>query len=229
MIEGIIFDKDGTLFDFNATWGVWSLGLIQNEAKGDAQIAARLADVLGYDVENKRFRPGSVVIADTVQVVAEAILTVIDDDKARLIARMNTAAAAVPQVQAAPLPALFDMLARSYRLGLATNDAESSARRHLAQVGISQHFDFIAGYDSGYGGKPAPGQLLAFCQGLELEPEACVMVGDSRHDLEAGRAAGMWTVGVLTGPAEADELAPLADLILPDIAALPARLPELVN
>ena len=46
------------------------------------------------------------------------------------------------------------------------------------------------------------------------------MVGDSTHDLIAGRAAGMQTVGVLTGMAEA-ELAPLADAVLPDIGHLP--------
>ena len=43
------------------------------------------------------------------------------------------------------------------------------------------------------------------------------MVGDSRHDLQAGRAAGMVTLGVLTGPATAAELADVADAVLPDI------------
>ena len=47
-----------------------------------------------------------------------------------------------------------------------------------------------------------------------------VMVGDSLHDLVAGRAAGMQTVGVLTGPACRDELAPCADVVLPDIGHL---------
>jgi phosphoglycolate phosphatase len=50
------------------------------------------------------------------------------------------------------------------------------------------------------------------------------MVGDSRHDLQAGRAAGMRTVAVLTGIAKAADLADLADVILPDIGALPAWL-----
>ena len=50
------------------------------------------------------------------------------------------------------------------------------------------------------------------------------MVGDSTHDLIAGRAAGMWTVGVLTGIAATDELAPYADAVLPDIGHLPGWL-----
>jgi phosphoglycolate phosphatase len=53
------------------------------------------------------------------------------------------------------------------------------------------------------------------------------MVGDSRHDLEAGRSAGMRTVAVLTGIAGAAELAPLADVVLTDIGALPDWLDRL--
>jgi phosphoglycolate phosphatase len=50
------------------------------------------------------------------------------------------------------------------------------------------------------------------------------MVGDSRHDLEAGRAAGMRTVAVLTGIAGAADLAPHADVVLADIGGLPGWL-----
>jgi phosphoglycolate phosphatase len=47
------------------------------------------------------------------------------------------------------------------------------------------------------------------------------MVGDSTHDLHAGRAAGMVCVAVLTGVADRDELAPHADVVLDTIADLP--------
>ena len=50
------------------------------------------------------------------------------------------------------------------------------------------------------------------------------MVGDSTHDLLAGQAAGMRTIGVLTGPAPHDELAPHADVVLADIGKIPAWL-----
>jgi phosphoglycolate phosphatase len=61
---------------------------------------------------------------------------------------------------------------------------------------------------------------LAFACALGLDPGRVVMVGDSLHDLVAGRAAGMQTVGVLTGLACRDELAPCADVVLPDIGHL---------
>ena len=223
MIQGIIFDKDGTLFDFNATWGVWTREMLESEAGHDPALFARLADVLGYDLPTATFRPESMVIASTAGELAEMIRSVLPDlDTDALLSRMNAAAAAVTQVEAVPLQSYFARL-RDFglRLGIATNDAEAPARAHLERAGVTRHFDFIAGYDSGHGGKPAPGQLLAFCVQTGLRPDQCVMVGDSTHDLHAGRAAGMRTIGVLTGPALRAELTPLADIVLPSIGHIP--------
>ena len=52
------------------------------------------------------------------------------------------------------------------------------------------------------------------------------MVGDSLHDLQSGRAAGMVTIAVLTGVADTSELAPFADVVLPDISHIPAWLAQ---
>ena len=222
MIQGVIFDKDGTLFDFNATWGAWSRRLLASEAGGDDAILAQLATVLGYDLATDQFEPGSIVIAETVEVVAAHIIQVIPRlNKGALIKRMNAAAATVPQVQVTPLhPCLKGLSDMGLRLGIATNDAEGPARKHLDAAGVTPLFDFIAGFDSGHGGKPAPGQLHAFCKATDLAHDTCLMVGDSTHDLEAGRAAGMRTVGVLTGPAPREELEPMADVVLGSIAEL---------
>jgi len=223
MIKGIIFDKDGTLFDFNATWGLWARGMLVAETGGDAALFARLAVALGYDVEANRFRPGSVVIASTAGEVASVIQSVIPDlDRDDLLERMNAAAAGVSQVEAVPLRRYYQELqATGLKLGIATNDAEAPARRHLERAGVDHVFDFIAGYDSGFGAKPGPGQLLAFCEATGLAPQDCLMVGDSTHDLFAGRAAGMCTVAVLTGPAPDHELRPHADAVLDNIGEIP--------
>ncbi len=223
MIKGIVFDKDGTLFDFNATWGAWTRGMIATEAGDDPEKIETLANALGYDFEGGVFWPESIVIAETVDFIADALIEHLPDvSKKDLMTRMHKAAKNVPQVQAAPLwPLLNEIKEMDILLGVATNDAEDSARAHLGEADVLDLFDFISGYDSGFGGKPEPGQLLGFCTTTGLEPEDCIMVGDSTHDLNAGNAAGMRTVGVLTGPAQAYELQPYADVILNSIAELP--------
>ena len=225
-IAAVLFDKDGTLFDFHASWGDWTVRLIAALADGDAGCAAALAEVLGYDPAARRFDPASPAIAHTADEIAALLLPHLPRaTRPELVARMNALAAEAVMAEAVPLaPLLARLRAGGMRLGVATNDAEAPARGHLATVGVIGAFDFVAGYDSGHGAKPQPGMLLAFAEAVTVAPERVVMVGDSRHDLVAGRAAGMRTVGVLTGLAETAELAPLADVVLPDIGHLPALL-----
>ena len=226
MIKGIIFDKDGTLFDFNATWGTWTRGMLEAETGGDPALFAALADALGYDSDRNRFRQSSMVIASTQAEVADVILSVLPGlDRAELLNRMNAAAAEVEQVEAVPLRPYYEGLkSAGLKVGIATNDSEGPARRHLERAGVAHLFDFIAGYDSGFGAKPEAGQLLGFCKAVALTPDQCLMVGDSTHDLHAGRLAGMRTVGVLTGPAPRAELAPHADVVLANIGEIPTWL-----
>ncbi|WP_372610758.1 HAD family hydrolase [Aquicoccus sp.] len=218
-IDGIVFDKDGTLFDFAATWESWALAFLDRVTQGDREWAADLGARVGFDYENQCFAPDSIVIAGTPDEAATALLPGLPGmARARLVAILNEEAARAPQAEAVPLRACLAALRDAgLRLGVATNDAEAPARAHLAAAGVVGMFDFIAGCDSGHGGKPAPGQLLAFLDHTGLAPERVAMVGDSTHDLLAGQAAGMRRIGVLTGMAVHGDLEALADVILPDI------------
>ncbi|MEO0703271.1 MAG: HAD family hydrolase [Pseudomonadota bacterium] len=220
----ILFDKDGTLFDFQATWSGWVAGMLRVMSRGDGTLEDVLAGAVGYDLLTGRFDPDSPVIAGTPYEVAEEMLPHLPDPPplSLLVERLNSAAAAAPMAEAVPLvPYLDGLLARGLRLGVVTNDAEAPARAHLAQVGVLTAFDIVIGCDSGHGAKPAPGPVLGALEALGARPEQAVMVGDSLHDLMAGRAAGVQTVGVLTGLAERADLAPLADVVVPDIGHLP--------
>jgi phosphoglycolate phosphatase len=220
MTEAIVFDKDGTLFDFRATWTVWAETMLDELAGGDAAQRSAVAEAMGFQ-PGVGFLPTSVVIAGTSGEVGAALASATNRTARELEALANRVAEATPQVQVPGLVETLAALAERHLLGLVTNDGETAARTHLSGVGIAQHFVFVAGYDSGYGAKPAPGPLLAFSKATGTRPDRTLMVGDSRHDLAAGRAAGMTTVAVLTGVAVAEDLADLADAILPDISHLP--------
>lgn len=221
MIDAIVFDKDGTLFDFRACWGAWTQSVLAELAPDPAQ-SRHLAAVLGFDPDTGAFARDSAVISHTTPEIAALIHPHLSGISfAELNAALNALSAAAPVVPAVDLrPVLTGLRARGLKLGLATNDTEAPARIHLEHAGILDLFDFVAGCDSGWGGKPAPGQLLAFLKRFDLTAGRAVMVGDSKHDLDAGRAAGMHAVAVLTGIATAAELAPHADVVLADISHL---------
>jgi len=222
MIDGIVFDKDGTLFDFRRSWGGWVQGVLAELATGSGHAAA-LADVLRFDPATGDFLADSPVIAASTAEIADVLLPLLPEQSlTRLEARLNRLAGASQMVPAVPLrPLLQALRSRGLRLGVATNDVEASARAHLLAQDVAGCFDLVVGYDSGHGAKPGPGMLLAFAAQTGLDPARVLMVGDSRHDLMAGRAAGMRPVAVLTGIATAEDLAPLAEAVLPDIGALP--------
>lgn len=232
---GILFDKDGTLFDFQATWaGVVEAMLDQLAPMPTAR--AVMAAEAGYDTALRRFLPGSPIVAGATAETAAIWARHRPDLGARMIEDMaNDAALAIARrpgglVPAVPdLPGLLDGLAaRGLALGVATHDTEDGARTQLGAAGALDRFGFIAGYDSGHALKPAPAMLLAFARSAGISPARVVMVGDSRHDLEMVAAAGAaLAVGVLTGPATVEDLAPHAHHVLPSIADLPALLDRL--
>jgi phosphoglycolate phosphatase len=106
-------------------------------------------------------------------------------------------------------------------MGVATNDATLAAKAALANLGLSQYLPFVFGYDSVTRAKPAPDMVLAFARDAGLEPAEIAVVGDNPHDMEMARTAGAVAIGVTSGNSSADDLAALADVVLPGIGALP--------
>ncbi|MEX3014623.1 HAD family hydrolase [Gymnodinialimonas hymeniacidonis] len=221
-IAGILFDKDGVLFDFQKTWGGWAADMIAGISRGDSLLAQRLADALGYDLQARVFRPDSFVIAGTAQQVADALAAELSEwEPSALFSHLKEETARAKQAESVPLrTVLTDLKRRDLRLGVATNDTVDAAKSNIASVGALDLFDFVSGSDSGYGAKPEPGMLFGFAEAMGLLPETLVMVGDSTHDMHAAKAAGFTRVAVLTGVATAADLAPHADVVLPDIGAL---------
>ena len=224
-LRGVIFDKDGTLFDFSKTWEAWAASLLRRLSQSETQAAA-LARAVGFHLDQRRFDPDSIAIAGTPNEIASALMPHLADySVGEIISIINEEASNAPQMEVVALrPFINDLRQSGYLLGVVTNDAEQPARAHLDAAGITALFDFVAGSDSGWGAKPEPGQLMACARAMAMDPREIVMVGDSTHDLIAAKRAGMRGIGVLTGMADADVLLPHAEEVLPHIGHLPGWL-----
>jgi pyrophosphatase PpaX len=102
---------------------------------------------------------------------------------------------------------LESLHARGYELAVVTSKSEPLAMRGLAHVGLDGFFDVIVGLESCTRHKPDPEPVRTALDRLRLTPEAAAFVGDSPHDMAAGRAAGVTTVAALWGPFSRAQLA----------------------
>ncbi len=228
-VGGVLFDKDGTLIDYAATWDEPNWRAAHFFADGRQDVAEALMEAGGWDRKSGKMQPGSVLSAGTVEEIADiwtAVLPPHKRDAAAMVSLLHVMMATDLTVEPlTDLHALFDGLkALGLALGVATNDTEAGAIATLEPLDVVAKLDFIAGYDSGHGAKPEPGMILAFADHVGVQPGDVMMVGDNVHDLEAGRAAGAITIGVLTGDTPRDALDPLADHILNSVEDLPALL-----
>jgi len=230
-LRAILFDKDGTFVDFNATWGPAIESVMREMAGTDAGAFARLAEANHFDIPSRRLRPTSPFIAeasaDFARRWAEALAVPMSAAfHARMDRLLDAAALASVTPIGAPDEAFAALKRAGYLVGVITNDTEAGALAQCERLGLMAHLDGVIGYDSGHGRKPGPGQILAFGARHGLDPGQMMMVGDTTHDLAAARAAGAQALGVLSGFAGREALAPLADHILPDLMQLPAYLAQ---
>ncbi len=229
-IRGILFDKDGTLVDFQKTWYAIGDLMALKAAGGDRKRADLLMEVAGYDLAAGRFKADSVFAAGTNADIVELWYPTLEGaDRDAKILEFDGFTAEQGALQAVPLPGCKETLStlhgKGFRLGLATNDSTSGAEKTLLAIGVAQMFDAAYGYDAVANPKPAPDALHAFCDLTGLKPSEVAMVGDNRHDLVMARAGGAGlAVGVLSGTGTQESLAPMADVVLGSVAELPAYL-----
>jgi pyrophosphatase PpaX len=105
-------------------------------------------------------------------------------------------------------------------IGVVTAKTEVGAERTLRHVGLRDQVDLIVAADTVERCKPDPMPVRFALGRLAREPGEAVMIGDSPHDLAAGRGAGTVTAGVCWGAATREVLAPLADHLLAEMAEI---------
>lgn len=110
-----------------------------------------------------------------------------------------------------------------HQTGVVTSKGEWLAMKGLALVGLASAMDTIVGADSSTRHKPDPEPVRVALDRLGTAPENALYVGDSVHDLMAGRAAGVRTAAALWGAFKRADMEPgEPDFWLSSIRDLPA-------
>jgi len=221
----ILLDKDGVLVDFHRTWKPAIKRAALAVAHGDEALALQLLEGVGYDRAADTFLPGSIWAAGTQEELFDAWAAMLPDSPREAIAAIvgETLAAADP-VPPVPRERLLELLqqarAAGWKLAVVTNDLTDSARETARRHGYAGLLDAIIGSDLVARPKPHPDLVHHAERVLGLPAARMVMVGDNVHDGEMARAAGCaGFIGVTCGTSGADDLAHLADVVLPEVCA----------
>jgi phosphoglycolate phosphatase len=228
-IELVIFDKDGTLIDFQAMWGGWVRTLAADLTQTTGlEVTGMLLDLLGVDRATGLVHAHGLLAATPMARIREVVVDALASlgmEEAAAEAAMATAwhapdpvALAHPLVDLARLFVLLEK--RGITIAIATSDNREPTERTVAALGIADRVAALVCADDGPRAKPAPDGVLHLCAVVGIDPGHTAVVGDSPVDLAMGRAAGVRRViGVLTGVGDRVSLGS-ADIVLESVAGL---------
>lgn len=237
-IDGIVFDKDGTLIDLNATWAPVTRRAIDamvDEAVGAAAgvdeasgveagaLRAHLWTALGVDDEGLLV-PNGVAAVEPVSVMADVAVAVLDQFGSSApiaVERLRHGQVDVGALEIVPLGPVRSTLERLAAAGLslavATSDQRDITVATLDRLGWSDLLPHLACGDDAIGAKPDPVVVTSLAEAMGTTADRLMMVGDSVGDIRTGSAAGCAaTVGIIAGGARPDG----ADVFIADIDAL---------
>ena len=205
-IDGILFDKDGTLLNFDKLWSYWVKTLILTiiEKLGGRVFLnpVKCAKSLGYDWTADKFdKKGPMLVGnlhDIVSIISfELYQQGIPWNEAVKVVQMS-----YEEMECntdwtkciKPLPGLMTFLRKasslSLKMAVVTADETNSAIKHLEHLQIRGFFQEVIGNDRVLKGKPNPDMALLACDMLNSNPERFIVIGDSNGDMQMAKSAG---------------------------------------
>ncbi len=94
---------------------------------------------------------------------------------------------------------LHHLHARGFKMAIVTNKPIALTKEILNALSLTPHFTPVLGGDSVRNKKPHPESVETVLREHSLSPAGALFIGDSRIDIETGKAAGIGTIGAAYG------------------------------
>lgn len=232
----VVFDKDGTLIEFEYAWGrqtVVGVEQLTTAVQGDDTLRMDLYRSLGYDIQSQRtMRTGPLATASLAKIYTIAAIVLYqhgfdwDEAEAVVESAFKGAMDAIPLKELVrPVTDVKDLVSAlrraSVRIAVVTVDNRVATQETMALIDIEDQIDFLSCGDDPIALKPAPDAVLTACDQLSVEPARTLVVGDTVADMLMAENAGAGCrAGVLTGIGSRDSLIAHADVVLDSIARI---------
>ena len=230
--EAIIFDKDGTLLDFDTFWVSVSEGAIADtlSSVGRADIpVAPFLEAIG--VHNGKTDINSVLCKGTYEEIGLVIYDTlsalgVSADKDKTVATVLEAYIRnVDKGVIKPTSNELERVLKTFKdsgmyLAVITTDTAKITEKCLKGLGVYELFDRIYTDDGIIPPKPSPDAALDLFARAGISPSKTIMVGDTMTDVRFAKNSGI-SVAILAPDNERRELfAPSADHLISDISEL---------
>jgi HAD superfamily hydrolase (TIGR01509 family) len=187
--QAAVFDMDGLLIDSEPLWGRAEAALV--EAHGGRLTRADRLATIGRSID------ASIAIhAERLGLPAATL----PDLRRELIGTVRELYATEGEIRPGAAE-LVDRLTDRMAVGLASNSDRALVDLALGRIGLAGRFGTIVTAGDVGRAKPAPDAYLELCRRLGVEPSRAIGFEDSPSGVEALRAAGIASVGVLAGGA----------------------------
>jgi len=228
--QAIIFDKDGTLIDFDAMWGGWTLYLAgQLNLASGRDVRSALCNAFGVDESSNKVLAGGKLASMPMSLLYNVTIEVMQscglDNVTAKEAVEQAWCIPDPVVLARPFTDMRNLFAQLHSLGIkiaiATADDRAPTQAMIEAFDIEEYISCMVCADDGISSKPAPDMALHLCKTMNVEPSKAIVIGDTTSDLKMARSAGIGlAVGALSGVSSARDLAGYADVLIESVDVL---------
>ena len=226
----IVFDKDGTLIDFDAFWVNVSISAVKEVLKLTGKAEINIEKILNaFGVVNGVTDIDGILCKGTYEELGIALYDVLrkygcektSEEIVDLLTnayKNNTNCGDIKPICTNIKDVLSKLKSEGRKLVVVTTDNYEITYKCLDELGIKEYFDRVFADDGVTPTKPDPSCILEYCEANGICIDKAVMVGDTMTDVKFARNAGMNVIGVGKTEENRQRLMPHADFVIKDIS-----------